>query len=109
MKNKNNEVIVTWNDGQLNKFVAKYPNLIDEVEEAANDKYPGRNITEQHQNKAFKAGVEWYKERSANEAIEFNDWACFVAKRRDEKHWIYQGEFITTKKLYELWQQKVGK
>jgi len=62
----------------------------------------------------FKKGADWKAEQSANDAIEFADWCednywptAQTGKWRAE--FSSEDELLTTKQLYELWQQNKKK
>jgi hypothetical protein len=90
-----------------------------ELEEAALSYFmlhPLPNMQHKIEN-AFKAGAEWQKEQSANEAIEFADWLCENGWTSSPPMWV-NGEAsddcisgqntyteLTTQQLYELWQK----
>jgi hypothetical protein len=80
----------------------KYANKLE-----ADGEHPGAWIIN---NKGFKAGAEWQKEQSANEAIEFADWIglnSWVPLSKIPFDWYNPKleKFASSKQLYELWKR----
>jgi hypothetical protein len=87
-----------------------------EVEDAAHqyscmkveEETPYTDSLRKDTSKNFKAGAEWQKEQSANDAIELLNWL-----RDDETDYFLLTNWIQTKKsskeVYELWQKSKNK
>ena len=82
-----------------------------ELEDAANKYSDGSSLEYAYMQEipAFKAGAEWQKEQSATDAIEMLQWICENGWWSSEPMWC-NGEDehyteITSKQLYELYQQ----
>lgn len=135
----NNEVIITdepiiseYIMQRLKDIKIKFQQKLDaktdslkvdqELEEAANQAYKrgeGMGIAVAMIAKAeFQLGANWKAEQSANDAIEFAEWTHknLWTPINDDGLWYnknkvyqYKTECLTTKELYELWQQSKNK
>ena len=105
-------------DGSIRAKITNilYSKVDQELEDAALSYFmlhPLPNMQHKIEN-AFKAGVEWQKEQSAIDAIEFAEWThknLWAPINNDglwynkSKVYQYKTECLTTKQLYELWQK----